>query len=147
MGGRKSASDPGAALTTPDQIDHSILVIRGHKVLIDAQLAAFYGVETKILMQAVKRNRSRFPDDFMFELNDQEWAALRSQFATSNLKSQNVTSSSRGHGGRRYPPYAFTEQGVALKCAAKPPRHRGQHSNNAGVRTAAPIAQRTQGTG
>jgi hypothetical protein len=65
-------------------------------------------------MQAVKRNRSRFPADFMFQLNGEEWDALRSQIATSNLRSQIVTSSSGGHGGRRYSPYAFTEQGVAM---------------------------------
>jgi hypothetical protein len=114
MGKRKSDAKARTALTTPDQIDHSILVIRGHKVLLDAQLAAFYGIETKIVMQAVKRNLSRFPVDFMFQLNSEEWDALRSQIATSNLRSQIVTSSSRGHGGRRYPPYTFTEQGVAM---------------------------------
>jgi hypothetical protein len=114
MGNRKSDAKARTALTTPDQIDHSILLIRGHKVLLDAQLAAFYGIETKRLLEAAKRNRDRFPDDFMFRLNADEWEILRSQIVTSNLRSQTATSSSRGHGGRRYPPYAFTEQGVAM---------------------------------
>jgi hypothetical protein len=72
--------------------------------LIDADLAALYGVETKVLVQAIKRNIERFPADFMFQLTNQEVKNLRSQFVTS----------SSGHGGRRTPPYAFTEQGVAM---------------------------------
>jgi hypothetical protein len=67
-------------------------------------LAALYGVETRSLLQAAKRNRERFPPDFMFELSAAEWAALRSQSVTSKLS----------RGGRRYAPYAFTEQGVAM---------------------------------
>jgi hypothetical protein len=98
-------------------------VIRGHKVLLDEQLAAFYGVENRVLIQAVKRNIDRFPEDFMFQLGREELVALRSQLAASNLRSQIVISSlgsqsvtlkSAGYGGRRYPPYAFTEQGVAM---------------------------------
>lgn len=81
-----------------------VLSIRGLKVLIDADLAALYGVATKALLQAVKRNLDRFPDDFMFQLNTDEWNTLRSQSVTSNSK----------RGGRRYAPYAFTEQGVAM---------------------------------
>ena len=81
-----------------------VLSIRGLKVLIDVDLAALYGVETKVLLQAAKRNLDRFPDDFMFQLNADEWHALRSQSVTSNI----------GRGGRRYAPYAFTEQGVAM---------------------------------
>ena len=81
-----------------------ILIIRGHKVMLDSDLAELYGVATKILVQAVKRNLNRFPDDFMFQLNYQEVAALRSQIVTSKP----------GRGGRRYPPYVFTEQGVAM---------------------------------
>jgi phage regulator Rha-like protein len=81
-----------------------ILLLRGHKVLLDADLAALYGVTTKRLNEQVRRNRSRFPEDFMFQLTSEEVASLRSQFATSN----------RGRGGRRYAPYAFTEQGVAM---------------------------------
>lgn len=98
----------------PEQIDLSILVVRGHKVLLDEQLAGFYGVKTKALVQAVKRNIERFPEDFAFQLADEEWDILRSQSVTSNLRSQFATSSSTSHGGRRYAPYAFTEQGVAM---------------------------------
>ena len=84
-----------------ERILHAILVLRGEKVMIDADLAALYVVETKVLVQAVKRNIDRFPLDFMFQLDELEWAALRSQSVTSK-------------GGRRYAPYAFTEQGVAM---------------------------------
>ncbi|MBS0613508.1 MAG: ORF6N domain-containing protein [Proteobacteria bacterium] len=83
----------------------SILTLRGHRVILDAELAGLYAVETKVLVQAVKRNAARFPEDFMFQLTAPEWAALRSQI---------VTSKTPGRGGRRYPPYAFTEQGVAM---------------------------------
>jgi hypothetical protein len=114
MAKRKSPSKAGLPVTTPEQVDGSILIIRGHKVLLDEQLAAFYGVETKRLMEAAKRNIDRFPGDFMFQLNREEWDALRSQIVTSNLRSQIATSRSPGYGGRRYPPYAFTEQGVAM---------------------------------
>ena len=110
----KAVRDAGNAILVPDQIEQSILVIRGHKVLLDEQLAAFYGVATKALIQAVKRNVDRFPDDFMFQLTQEEWQSLRSQYAASNLRSQIVTSSFAGYGGRRYAPYAFTEQGVAM---------------------------------
>jgi hypothetical protein len=89
----------------PEHIDRSILVVRGQKVLLDEQLAGFYGVETKRLVEAVKRNIKRFPEDFMFQLTGDEWSILRSQFATSSFAL---------HGGRRYAPYAFTEQGVAM---------------------------------
>jgi ORF6N domain len=85
-------------------ITQSILVFRGHKVLLDEDLAILYGVATKVLLQAVKRNSERFPEDFMIQLTPAEWAALRSQNVTSNPQ----------RGGRRYPPYAFTEQGVAM---------------------------------
>lgn len=85
-----------------DGIEQSILILRGHKVLLDSTLAALYGVQTKVLVQAVKRNQSRFPADFMFKLDNQEVANLRSQIVTSN------------RGGRRYLPFAFTEQGVAM---------------------------------
>jgi hypothetical protein len=80
-----------------------IWFIRGEKVILDSDLAALYGVETRVLMQAVKRNISRFPPDFMFSLSDAE---------IRNLKSQIVTSSSWG--GKRKTPYVFTEQGVAM---------------------------------
>jgi len=85
-----------------DIITHSIYLIRGQKVLLDADLAGLYKVETRILLQSVKRNRERFPEDFMFQLSKQEFNDLRSQIVTSSW------------GGRRYPPFAFTEQGVAM---------------------------------
>ncbi len=85
-----------------ERIERSILVLRGHKVLLDADLANLYDVETKVLLQAVRRNPDRFPKDFMFQLTDQEFRILRSQFVTSSW------------GGRRYAPYVFTEQGVAM---------------------------------
>jgi DNA-binding PadR family transcriptional regulator len=86
------------------QIVQSIVWLRGHRVLLDADLATLYGVETRVLVQAVKRNLDRFPQDFMFQLSGEELEALRSQFVISNA----------GRGGRRYKPYAFTEQGVAM---------------------------------
>lgn len=86
-----------------DVIESSIISLRGHNVILDAVLAAMYEVETKVLLQAMKRNIERFPKDFMFQLTKQEF---------NDLRSQSVTSSSWG--GRRYPPYAFTEQGVAM---------------------------------
>jgi hypothetical protein len=71
-----------AALVPVDHIARSILVLRGHKVLLDAELAELYGVATKVLLQAMKRNRERFPEDFMIQLTPEEWAALRSQVVT-----------------------------------------------------------------
>ena len=81
--------------------------------MLDRDLAQLYGVPTKAFNQAVRRNRDRFPPDFMFRLSKQEFENLRSQIVTSSLKSQFAISSS-GWGGRRHPPYAFTEQGVAM---------------------------------
>ena len=74
-----------------DQIENSIRTIRGERIILDADLAQLYGVETKVLVQAVKRNLERFPTDFMFQLTQEEFAFLRSQFVTS-----------KGRGGRRY---------------------------------------------
>lgn len=88
-----------------ERIETAILLIRGQKVMLDADLAALYEVETRVLIQAVKRNAERFPGDFMFELTQEEFDGLRSQ---------SVISKSEGRGGRRYLPYAFTEQGVAM---------------------------------
>lgn len=85
------------------RIEGLIYQIRGERVLLDQHLAQLYGVETKVLVQAVKRNKQRFPADFMFLLSDQEFMALRSQIVTS-----------KGRGGRRSAPFAFTEQGVAM---------------------------------
>jgi len=89
-------------------IETRIHLVRGHKVMLDADLAALYGVPTKILVQSVKRNLDRFPEDFMFQLTEQELRILRSQIVTSR-------SVDAGHwGGRRTRPYAFSEQGVAM---------------------------------
>jgi len=85
-------------------IQSQILSLRDQRVMIDADLAGLYGVETRALVQAVKRNATRFPDDFMFQLSMEEFAVLRSQTVIS----------SGTHGGRRTAPYAFTEQGVAM---------------------------------
>jgi hypothetical protein len=94
--------------TTPAfPLAERIQTFRGHKVMLDADLAQLYGVPTKALMQAVRRNPSRFPPDFMFPLTEQELADLRSQFVTSR-------SASRSWGGRRAAAHAFTEQGVAM---------------------------------
>ncbi len=97
-----------------ERIETRILTIRGHRVMIDADLAELYEVPTKALNQAVKRNAERFPEDFMFRLTAEEADSLRSQSATldANLKSQSVTSSWGGR--RRSTPTAFTEQGVAM---------------------------------
>lgn len=97
--------------------DSLIYTIRGHKVMLDEDLARIYGVDTRTLNQAVKRNENRFPKDFMFQLTEKEYDSLRSQFVISNdqednLKSQPVTSS--GRGGRRYMPYVFTEHGTVM---------------------------------
>ena len=89
-------------------IQSRILALREQRVMLDADLAQLYGVETKVLVQAVKRKLMRFPADFMFQLSAEEFAALRSQTVTSN------TGQNPGRGGRRTAPYAFTEQGVAM---------------------------------
>jgi len=86
----------------PERILHAIHVIRGHKVILDADLADLYNVQTKVLNQAVKRNTERFPKDFMFQLSKDQFEILKSQSVTSSW------------GGRRTPPYAFTEQGIAM---------------------------------
>lgn len=94
-------------------IERRIYLIRKQKVMLDTDLAELYGVETRVLVQAVKRNRDRFPADFMFQLTKEEAESLRFQTEISNLRSHSVISRSP-HGGRRYLPYAFTEQGVAM---------------------------------
>jgi len=95
------------AIVASEMIERSIFVIRGHKVMLDADLAKLYGVETKALNRAVKRNRERFPGDFMFKLTTKEAESLRSQIGTSSW------------GGKRYLPHAFTEQGVATFSGVK----------------------------
>jgi ORF6N domain len=87
----------------PERVESRILLIRGQKVMLDSDLAELYGVTTKRFNEQVKRNRNRFPEDFMFMLTKEEAEILRSQFATSS-----------SWGGRRYLPLAFTEQGVAM---------------------------------
>ena len=92
------------ALIPIESIERTVRRFRRHNVMLDADLAALYQVEVKVLNQAVKRNRERFPADFMFHLTVQEAEVLRSQIVTSKA----------GRGGRRTAPYAFTEQGVAM---------------------------------
>ncbi len=94
-----------ASLIPVRRIEQKIVLLRGEKVMLDSDLAELYGVEVKVLNQAVKRNMERFPEDFMFRLSADEFRLI--------LKSQFVTSSWE-HGGRRKLPYAFTEQGVAM---------------------------------
>jgi hypothetical protein len=91
-----------AEIISVEIIASKILEIRGKRVMLDSDLAQLYGVKTKVLIQAVKRNINRFPDDFMYQLTRQEVADLRSQFVTSRW------------GGKRYLPYVFTQEGVAM---------------------------------
>jgi ORF6N domain len=100
-----SLSMAAARLASKPSIERAILLIRGQRVLLDQDLAALYGVATRELVQAVKRNIARFPADFMFQLDAEDFAGLRSQI---------VISKPAGRGGRRTAPYAFTEQGVAM---------------------------------
>lgn len=88
---------------SPAQMEGLIFTLRGQRVLLSPHLAELYGVETKVMIQAVQRNIERFPSDFMFQLTDEEFAGLRSQIVTSKTR-----------GGTQYLPYAFTEQGVAM---------------------------------
>jgi phage regulator Rha-like protein len=91
------------SLIPAERIEKSILLIRGQKVLLDQDLAVLYGVHTGLLVRAVKRNIERFPNDFMFQLSRKEFDTLRFHFGISKKR-----------GGRRYPPYVFTEHGVAM---------------------------------
>jgi hypothetical protein len=93
----------GSELINVEDIRNRIYTIRGVQVMLDEDLALLYGVETKVFNQAIKRNSERFPEEFMFQITDYEFNSLRSQFVTSKQR-----------GGRRYLPYAFTEQGVAM---------------------------------
>lgn len=104
MAAKPVSTTAGSLLPRIEHIESRILALRAQRVMLDAGLALLYGVQTKVLVQAVKRNTARFPTDFMFQLSPEEFANLRSQFVTS----------SSGYGGRRYAPYAFTEQGVAM---------------------------------
>jgi len=93
------------AAVQAEKIEQLIHVIRGERVMLDTDLASLYGVEVKVLNQQVRRNQDRFPADFMFQLTDEEWGALRSQFVTLNA--------GRGR-HRKYSPFAFTQNGVAM---------------------------------
>ncbi|MBM4320749.1 MAG: ORF6N domain-containing protein [Deltaproteobacteria bacterium] len=97
-----SSKAQGQALVPVERIEQKIMLIRGEKVLLDSDLAERYEVDTKALTRAVRRNPERFPSDFMFQLTKQEVAILRRQIGTSSW------------GGRRFLPYAFTEQGIAM---------------------------------
>jgi phosphoenolpyruvate carboxylase len=103
---KKKASDKTNQLVPVALIERRIYLIRGQKVMLDSDLAALYGVPTKVFNQAVKRNIERFPEDFMFHLTNEEAAALRSQIVT-------LKPTGRGQ-HRKYLPYVFTEQGVAM---------------------------------
>lgn len=96
-----------ADLLPLETVTQRIVLLRGQKVLLDSDLAALYGVPTKRFNEQVKRNLDRFPADFMFQLTEEEFAALRSHFATSNEQPA-------GRGGRRYLPYVFTEHGAIM---------------------------------
>ena len=125
--------DEKAAPTSVENIERCIFLIRGHKVMLDFHLAVLYGVETKNLNKAVKRNSDRFPADFAFQLAAEELTNLKCQIGTSSFS----------HGGRRKPVWAFTEQGVAppeqprkelgfhIKEAAVPYRLKSKPVNNA----------------
>ena len=93
-----------SSIVPVERIEHSILAIRGKRVMLDSDLAEIYGVETKNLVRAVKRNSERFPEDFMFQLTREEFESLRFHLGTSNV----------GRGGRRYLPYVFTEHGAVM---------------------------------
>lgn len=90
-----------------ENIERKIYLVRGQKVMLDSDLAELYGVTTKRLNEQVRRNAGKFPEDFMFQLSSKEYDVLRSHFATSSSR----------HGGRRYPPYVFTEHGALMAAS------------------------------
>ncbi len=104
--------DSPPEVVSSELIERSILLVRGHKVILDVDLARLYGVETKALNRAVTRNLDRFPHDFAFRRTLQEFESLRCQTGTSKLPA--VFGPPVGRGGRRYLPFVFTEQGVAM---------------------------------
>ncbi|MBI5659212.1 MAG: ORF6N domain-containing protein [Nitrosomonadales bacterium] len=111
-----------ALLASVEQIESQIFLIRGQRVMLDADLAELYGVETGALNRAIKRNSERFPEDFMFQLTAEEFADLRCKIGISNLRSQIATSNNSvgnpaGRGGRRHLPYAFTEHGAIMAAS------------------------------
>ena len=121
---QKQVQEKSSDLSIPIEIiERKIYMIRGKKVMFDSDLAKLYGVATKVLNQAARRNAARFPPDFMFQLSDEEVETLRSQIVTSNTQVSIIKgvklrfqfgTSKKGRGGRQYLPYAFTEQGVAM---------------------------------
>ena len=98
------------------QIEQRILLIRGQRIMLDADLASLYGTTTKRLNEQVKRNLRRFPEDFMFQLTTKEWADLTSQIAMSNAQSNRsqIATGSQRHRDPRFTPYAFTEHGALM---------------------------------
>ena len=102
------AEDKNLVIDDNKEIQSMIYTFRGKQVMVDTDLAMLYQLETKVFNQAVKRNLNRFPDNFHFQLTEDEY---------ENLRSQIVTSSENTHGGRRYMPYVFTEQGIAMLSA------------------------------
>jgi hypothetical protein len=102
VGMKNRKTIPVTEIIPQEVIERKIFIFRGKRVMLDTDLAALYGVEVKRLNEQVRRNSRRFPVDFMFQLNTEEFNTLRSHFATTN------------RGGRRYYPYVFTEQGVAM---------------------------------
>jgi hypothetical protein len=105
MQGKKTSKQPSQQLISIDLVEQRIYLIRGHRVMVDSDLAALYGVTTFNLNKAVKRNIDRFPEDFMFQLTKDEADVLRFQIGMTK---------STGRGGRRYLPYVFTQEGVAM---------------------------------
>jgi hypothetical protein len=103
----EEAPVPEQSLAPVERIERAILVVRGHKVILDTDLAALYGVETRRLNEQARRNSQRFPADFMFQLTAQEAVDLKSQFATS----------SAGWGGKRKLPFVFTEHGALMAAS------------------------------
>lgn len=105
-------------LLIQERITSSIFLVRNQKIMMDSDLAEMYGVETKVLNQAVKRNLDRFPEDFMFQLSNEEWEGLKdvleAQGGNQSLRSQFVTLKDERGKHRKYLPYVFTEQGVAM---------------------------------
>jgi len=115
--GRQAKATDIRSLVPVELIERAILLMRGQRVILDADLAELYGTTTKAFNQAVKRNLGRFPADFMFRFTAEEAEAIRSQTVAANFRSQFVTSSSASHGGRRYLPYAFTEHGAIMAAS------------------------------
>src|SRR5437588_9264585 len=106
---RRAFESPMTSPREMQTVENAIHLVRGQRVMLDSDLAAIYGVTTKRLNQQVRRNETRFPHDFAFQLTAEEFADLRLQIATSSLKSQFATSKK---GGRRYRPWVFTEHGA-----------------------------------